>query len=251
MRSDARRQLPPRQRPPSIPGAFGLILILGDSVSLPRPTDGIEYEHTWPKILADSLDEPVLNVSKAAITSAELLSLARDYFHYYRPRLALFQFGVVDASPRVFGQYELRLLKLIPRVRTIVHDVANKHHARLTAARNITYTSERQFAANIQGMLSAVPTNCKICFLEILPPGRAMMAKSPLANEKFNRYNAIFTRFADNDRVFTLSVPDAAMLPDGHHLCVGGHAVVASALERFLMEAHLLRIPESSRQQHS
>ena len=81
-----------------------MILVVGDSLSLPRDFDEVTYKSTWPWLLSCNLENcPVINLSSGGATSADCLDTWKRYTHYYKPKLIVFQFGIVDATARVFS----------------------------------------------------------------------------------------------------------------------------------------------------
>ena len=87
-----------------------LVCLYGDSLSLPRPSDGIRHFETYPELLRDALETihfdcrvALYNRSKGGVPISDLY---KQYVHdspYFRndsPAILLIQCGIVDCAPR-------------------------------------------------------------------------------------------------------------------------------------------------------
>ena len=89
------------------------IIILGNSLSIPRPDDQVDYVNTYPYILVKSGYE-VINRSRR-INDIEIQSTEQnmlDDVDYLRPDYVVIHLGIVECAPRIFSKKNYRLRPL-------------------------------------------------------------------------------------------------------------------------------------------
>ena len=95
------------------------IVVLGNSLPIPRPEDGVGYHDTYPYILT-SMGFEVINKSKR-INDIEIQSIETnllDDVDAFQPNYLIMHFGIVDCSPRLFTKNNRKLLGILPNIIT-------------------------------------------------------------------------------------------------------------------------------------
>ena len=123
------------------------IVVLGNSLPIPRPEDGVGYHDTYPYILT-SMGFEVINKSKR-INDIEIQSIETnllDDVDAFQPNYLIMHFGIVDCSPRLFTKNNRKLLGILPNI--ITNNIIiffSKYRYAITRFRKITYVSIESF----------------------------------------------------------------------------------------------------------
>jgi len=84
------------------------VVILSDSLSMPRPDESLLYEETYPYLLQHELgnDVEVINRGKRANTIQEqsIDQCVYDDMIFFYPKYVVIQLGIVDCAPRLFSR---------------------------------------------------------------------------------------------------------------------------------------------------
>ncbi len=84
------------------------LVILSDSLSMPRPDESLLYEETYPYLLQQELGNnvEVINRGKRANTIQEqsLDQCVYDDIIFFYPKYVVIQLGIVDCAPRLFSK---------------------------------------------------------------------------------------------------------------------------------------------------
>jgi len=120
------------------------ITILGDSLSLPRPSEGIAIDDTYPLKLSQSDKLIILNKSKVSADTEFFLESQQLYYdiRYSNSQYFIIHLGICDCSPRLFTKKEKKLFSILEDyslfAKWINFYIAKKSKERLY------YTKERQ-----------------------------------------------------------------------------------------------------------
>lgn len=219
------------------------ILILGDSIGLPRNDRQVIDIDTWPSILMQKLCGKYIFFSQNfyAPTVSEILFLRNELFlGGFIPDIVLLQLGIVDCSPRCFLRKELQILKALGLGR-IGRKIASKYHYQLTKIRKTTYVPQVSFKNDIIKLRNSFE-NATFYVLPIAPANSNIMSKSYGIANNINRYNAILQNiFGDYflSELFGEMTNNLERLfdHDNIHLSRDGHLLVANILFSRLQSA--------------
>ena len=223
-----------------------LIGVVGDSLSLPRQFDGIEFHQTYPFLLADWLRKQgvsahVWMMSKGGVPINELLGRYDEFERYVGPRcggIGVVQIGIVDCAPRPLPYRLRQVLGRVPvHIRgPIVRFLNWKRKPLLKAGLSFRFTSPREFARQYRMLLGKIVKEFDHGYaINICPPGGQIAERSPGIKESIKMYNTIIGEsvalFGEISLVDVWTEFSSSLEPvdlfvspeDGHHLTVVGH----------------------------
>jgi GDSL-like lipase/acylhydrolase family protein len=226
----------PAMEPDRVPS----LLVLGDSVAMPRASAGQRLDEAWPQLLDASGAASVRWVrSVGAATAYEVLAEVRHLASYIGERrtwdAVAIQVGIVDCSPRPFPRRLQKLLDLVPGLRPRI----NRRLPLLLRFRARPWVSEADFERLLDTISAETLRYCgRVLLIEVIPPGPGLVGKLGSFEGTVARYNAALQRVAARRpgqvAVVRGVAPERlseALLPDGHHLTAAGHRSVADALQ--------------------
>lgn len=227
-------------RPSSRPRA----LIIADSLALPR--SDVDYEQTWPAMLANRLPAVAwINRAQRLSTSERLNgegNQGADCLEFYRPDLVVLQLGICDCAPRVLHR----------RTAAIVYRMPFGLGARLSSwlerrrGRKSTncFVALPEYERNLRAYLArAALGDTVVIAISVLPATHLLASKSPLAGKQIAAYNAALDRLAGEFECFRVLHPFDGMASidnlfvDGYHLNEQGARCVTAGLEPLAREA--------------
>lgn len=215
------------------------LMIIADSVAMPRPELRSAYEETWPSLLKQAMpDWNIIENCRGGRTSAELLNLLNTSVLYYKPDILLIQLGIVDCAYRALLPQELELLEKFPLLPHLTRPLVKYFHHGITKLRRRNLISADDFYGHIVRFLQRLGNAQTIVyFIGILPPGKYMVNKNFGVRQNIMNYNKILRHLNySNCFIDTSALDGDCLLPDGHHLSVEGHKKMASLILERLEE---------------
>lgn len=222
--------------PPTPAKARERLVVIGDSLAMPRSVDGEEvlWSQTWPSLLGAAMagDFEVVNFSARAKNSNQLVNptLFLEQIEWVRPKVIIVQIGVVDCAPRIFTNKEKRVLKWLPSFlrESIIRGRSNNRQA-LTAKDPLgkVEVHPAQFRQNFEdfvGKLARLPKMPKLMVMPIVANLQEMEAKSPGYSSNMALYNDILSEVSEGRFLFPkieldwLSTSPENFCKDGYHL---------------------------------
>ena len=209
------------------------ILILGDSVSLGRPAHGIFFPDTWPGLL-EAAGYSVHHRAAAGSTALEVLSELKKQIAIHCCEksdfkafdLVIFQFGIVDVTPRILPRVFVNTIGRYPPFSGVVRRMSR---ARWLIERfGISWVSVNTFSdacARISALSDIIGHSRLV--ISIAPPKKNLVSNCGDFSARVLRYNSILQEsfpskvidfFPEN------SDQDRFLLADGHHLSALGHS---------------------------
>lgn len=206
------------------------VLVLGDSLGLPRPYKmqnysptekelAVSYDQTYPSILQKELlekfrSEPyfeVVNRSKRFCTLKDIASEFTDYLFFYEPDIIVLQIGIVDCW---FRESKMQI---------------------------VNSEEFKGYLNKIMLMLSLRP-NCYLIIVGISPTSIKMDERYPGLNKEIKKYNNIYKDCVDNKRFFYIDMEKYVepanvykyLLLDDHHLNPQGNRLVAEKILKII-----------------
>jgi hypothetical protein len=225
------------------------VLVVGDSLSMVRPGDGVCLEHTYPYMLQEKLGGGVymFNCSQRANDSSKIVS--EGYFSESvgaaRVDFLILQLGIVDCTPRLFTDTQRKILaglRLLPLLRASVDAVIKRKSLRrydLTKRKRIVNVSLSEFESNIARFLEAAKAKSpqvKIVAVNIPYPGQSMVSRNFGLIENVENYNrclaGVVVRYSGcvvDLFEYTRACPDS-VLGDGHHIGYAAHRFISGKI---------------------
>ena len=215
------------------------VSILGDSLSMPRPSEGIVYESTYPFLLAENGYEVICKSKRANDTKIQSVKQnILDDVLFLNPEIVIIHLGIVDCAPRLFKRREIRLLNLLPiRVRTIVINFFSKYRYVITKTRKITYVNNVDYRRNLSKIIKDIQSeNRKIILIKILDTNSSNLLRSFGFSENIKKYNEIIDDIAIALDLDTLdpNLCNDGLLSDGIHINKKMHEYIAMKVSNLI-----------------
>jgi acyl-CoA thioesterase-1 len=234
-----------------------LIRVYGDSLSLPRFSDGVRYRQTFPELLRLALAaDPdggmpdLYNRSKPAATAPQLLSEYERDSTYFGPeddQILIVQCGVCDCAPRPVPRWLRPWIGRLPVVlrRTVIGFLHANRSRLLRAGFAWREVDPQLFRSAVRLMLEKAAGSARaVLVLNIAPTTAAMDAHSPGFARSIEEYNGILhaevlalgcasVRLVDVHQAIVAErdgVTRYVNQVDGHHITPDGHLLYAHLL---------------------
>lgn len=203
----------------------GQIIIIGDSLPLPRSEPEIVKAHeTYPALLNKEFGN-VICIAYGAATSKNILSQA-SYFINNQENVYILHFGIVDCCPRSFTRFEaavLRKLKIrLPEV--IVKFIKSK--------RIVRRTNPKKFQQNCHRIKNLCLGNTYV--LPIANPTIEFEKIAPGIKCSVRLYNSILKKIFHRSFINYEIDAKKHMMSDHHHLNQKGHKYIYTILTKKL-----------------
>lgn len=211
-----------------------VVRVYGDSISMPRCSEGVMVEDTWPSLLEDHLREVgwksprVLNRSLGGATVREIKSLFdRDAFYFKsQPGVVVFRFGIVDCTPRPIPMWLRDIVSKNPlNLGQPIISFLHRHRAAMIKRKFFQNTDADSFSKMYRQMVQAAVSNGNWCVCMGIGPVSPMMEdRSPGLLREMTRYNTFIEShaaefcclYAPFEDVFS-GDGKSVLLSDGHH----------------------------------
>lgn len=181
------------------------VVILGDSLAMPRPDEGVGYEDTYSYLIFKDISKwgwvgEVINRSKRANDTqyqAHFQNIADDIL-LLQPTHTIIHLGICDCAPRLFKKLEQKILNKIPmKIRDKIISFFSKRRKLVTKFRQITYVDIKSFEKNLLHIINnAKSVNSKIVLIGIKDTSKENIEKSYKFKEKIDSYNEIIKKIA-------------------------------------------------------
>lgn len=212
------------------------ILLVGDSISMVRPNEGVFFQDLF--ITKLNIIFPGNIVVNAALRSNDTQSILKDHFlneyvHPLSPDIIILQMGIVDASPRIFTKNEKMILSILSKSRLMkplakrVIKFRSERRYEFTQKRAVSSVTLSDFKNNLDKFLSICKNdnpNVHFIVINICKPGKFMIERNFGIISQILAYNAVLSDFRDDNNFelidiynYTAENPDT-LLPDGYHI---------------------------------
>lgn len=233
-----------------------LIRVYGDSLSLPRASEGIEIADTYPELLRNRIEQQdseitvrVFNRSVGGASISELYQQFlkdREYFGHDCGGIVVVQSGIVDCAPRPIPPTLKQWIGRMPRlIRWPI--VKFLHHARpylMRAGISWRSTEIERFESSLRQWLSELTRpSARVYVINIAPTTEKMDRHSPGLAKSISRYNepiakVVATLRANSIRMIDVhgsisrqkNICDYVNPTDGHHITIDGHKLYADLI---------------------
>lgn len=234
-----------------------LVRVYGDSLSMPRHSEGVRYFETYPFLIetarrAQFPGERVTTYYRAFAdaSSERLLTTYRSDAFYFGPLagdVGILQCGIVDCAPRPLPPKVRSVVSRLPEGlrRSIVSGVHRNRAKMLRAGLLWRVTPPDIFLNSMKALVKEMSeTFLRVYVINIAPTTEATEARSPGLSESIGKYNELVriavsaaaepnTKLIDVYRLVSSS-PDPmeqfVSSTDGHHILAKAHRVYADAI---------------------
>lgn len=217
------------------------IVILGDSLSMPRPNEGIEYEDTYPYLLSKMGYEVICRSKRANDTKIQTIEQnILDDVVYLKPNILIIHLGIVDCAPRLFSKFERKLLSLLPKIiRIPIINFFSKRRAFFTKIRQISYVNLKSYESNLEKLINRSKKIVeKIIIIKIKNTTNENDSRSFNFNKKIDKYNNVLDKLSKKyDGIFLIDPNnfEDGLLNDGIHINKNMHKYIASEVQKILL----------------
>ncbi|HQN65197.1 MAG TPA: SGNH/GDSL hydrolase family protein [Methylophilus sp.] len=223
------------------------ILIIGDSLSMVRPDQGVRLTATYAyKLQLELENSVVVNASLRANDSSNVLTANYLYetLQSFKPDLIVYFLGVVDCMPRLFTKKERRIVELlmsVKLVRPLVKAVISyKSKKRFWYTRNKLkqYVTLNQWKNNLDRFISIAGD--KIIFVNIPSPGAKLKERNYAVEKIVDEYNSILSIKAQANSCKLLDLNKITrenpnlLLDDGYHISAEAHDLIFKELLAYI-----------------
>ncbi len=228
------------------------LLILGDSLGLPRPDEKTGSDmgagRTYPMLLLDRLPQHgVDSICQRFFTTRDIVDLLHADPALGVASDVVLHIGLNDCANRMFLESErlsLDLLSVETKERIVLF-AQTYRHLLLSHLPSHHYVTPNRFAANLSAILEVLTQRRArriVVTTIILPPIRVWPA-TPGIQRNFGRYNQMLMDMAhahpstvlfDLDRHVWARQHEDVLLPDGMHLSLAGHELFATEVASLL-----------------
>ena len=226
------------------------ISLITDSLAMPRVEgdEKIYIQQTWPKLLAQSLDNAYLLAEftqRARDTdSLKKVQLFFESITCCNPDVVIFEIGIVDCAPRIISKKENAIInrKIFPKsIRNFVIRSRKKNKIKILkkGALNKVYVAPQKFRKNIIEFVQKIALSnprVTIYFIPILGNFTELEKKSPGYTANKDLYNKILKEISIEfncffqENLIGIMHDQSNYTLDSYHLSSKGHEELANHL---------------------
>lgn len=215
------------------------IVILGDSLSLPRPDNGVNYEDTYGYLLQENNYEVLNRSRRANDTNLQLLEQNMlDDIIYLNPDVVIVYLGIVDCAPRLFTKNESRVLSLLSSgIRHTIIKIFSRHRRYITKFRRLTYVRKEEFQKNLDKLVVLLKQKkAEIIIINISNTNRGNEKRSHNFKKNIDEYNLVISKIAKSRRLVLLNMNNISnmLLDDGVHINKKAHAYIFEKITEYI-----------------
>lgn len=235
-----------------------VITIVGDSLSMDRPLEGIQYKDTYVFKLQLLLGSGYHVVNYSERTNTVLKESTKISYSqgmlFSDPKLIIFHLGIVDCAPRIFGPREYSILELFSSLSVVFRKpiglyilTKSKFRRFFTKYFPKTYVSNEMFKKTMNLLIQEIKknTNAKVFIINIADTNKKNKFRSYNFQKNIYTYNEILESLVNENRdlctlinIFELSKnnQEKFLLDDGIHLSPYAHDAISKLLFQKIKE---------------
>ncbi len=216
------------------------LVVLGDSLSMPRIECLVSYEDTFAYKISENMTdwEIICRAVRANDTKKQSSKQSiYDDLIVFAPDVVILQLGIVDCAPRLFGKKQAFVLSILPkRVKSALVGFFAKHRLFFTKYLPKVYVNKRDFKQNLNVLFGEISNlNSKVICISIASTSKKNKCRSHGFDENINIYNdALKSKCSEFDYYFfdfyTATSNGDFLLDDGIHIDAAGHAYLAKKI---------------------
>lgn len=216
------------------------IIILGDSLALKRPWEGIDEKDTYAYKLTNQ--GVIINKSRYANTTFKQLKRIKPDVSEVKADIFVIQVGIVDCCPRIFTYRQQLFLSLLniffPKLVNFYTNKKSKNRYEKTRKRMIVYTTQNQYRNNIQKIIDAIllyNKPKKIFLVNIAYPSKSLKEKNYDVQNQIIQYNNILSGFQNElvsiIDIYSFTKNNSDSLLGDEHISTKGHDFIADTIK--------------------
>jgi acyl-CoA thioesterase I len=218
-------------------------MILGDSLSLKRPWEGINEKNTYAYKLKNF--GIILNKSRHANTTFKQLKKIKSDISETKSDVYIIQLGIVDCCPRIFTYNQHRFLSLLniffPKLVNFYTNKKSKNRYEKTKKQMIVFTTKSKYKQNMQKIINIILNyndTQKIFLVNIAYPSNSLKEKNYNIENQIIEYNNILNEF-QNERIsiidlFSFTKNNSNSLLGDEHISEKGHNFILDSIKSYL-----------------
>jgi len=227
-----------------------IVTIIGDSLSMARPNEGIKLQDLYSYKLQCLLPDEYYvrnNARRANDVRIQMLpgNLTDDLLSS-GSEVIVIQLGIVDCAPRLFSRRQLAVLKTLTGFNSVIafpfklyQKLLTKNRRFVTTIFKKTYVPHHLFKQHYSRLvekLTAMPDTKQTVLINIADTSETNKAKSYHFEEHIQNYNATIAKICAAHKkcelidLFQLSHEHDMILPDGIHLTITAHNLLSRLL---------------------
>lgn len=214
------------------------LVILGDSLSMPRINDGVLYEDSYPSILANSIDFEVINRSRRANDTNEQLKLQNSFDDVtsIKPDIVVLHLGIVDCSPRLFSRLGNKVINKLKYINKYIIKIMSKNRFFFTKLFKKVYVNIDKYKSNMEQIIDFLKENNveHIFIINICSTNKENSLRSFNFEKNIEDYNNVIDEVAKKTRVTIIDMrkytPEEILIQDGIHLNKNGNKIIADSI---------------------
>ena len=222
------------------------ILILSDSLGIPRPKNGIKKEKTYSNLLKVKNKVLVTFKGRSGSTTKNIFFLIKNIqkqknLTINRINKKLFDLciihcGIVDCVPRPFNKTLMFILIKLPFFKDLLKKISRSNF--FISRFGKPWISEKVFLETLtQVKLISNMLAKKTFFIEIARPAHYLIKNCGDFSIKVKRYNDILKFISGQKyflKIFYGKPADNFLLRDGHHLNLMGHKLIYKKIKSII-----------------
>lgn len=221
---------------------MGTIVLVGDSLIMPRPEENISAEETYGYMASQELrDHQVITIAKYSNDTAIQSQIKNlEAIKRASPDVVVIQLGIVDCAPRIFSKREKTLISTLPHsFRDWLIGVLSRKRRGLTTWFPKVYVKRKDFKKNMEVILDFVEKCGAVPVLIIIAKtSEENNARSYNFLKNIREYNAVLRELAQEKGIALIDLyrlvdeDPACLLPDGIHLSKRGSCTLTKEIVR-------------------
>ncbi|MDC0350826.1 hypothetical protein OAM73_03185 [Candidatus Pelagibacter sp.] len=222
------------------------VIILSDSLGVPRPKNGIKKKKTYSNLLKLKNKISVTFKGRPGATIKNIYYLIKDIKNQKNLvinkkneklfDLCIIHCGIVDCTPRPFNKAIMFILSKIPFFKDLLKKLSRSNF--FLSRFGKPWISEKVFLKTLLKvqLLSKIIAK-KTLFIEIARPAHYMIKNCGDFSIKVKRYNNILKSISGQKyflKIFNGKPADKYLLRDGHHLNLVGHQLIYKRIKSII-----------------
>ena len=234
-----------------------LIRVYGDSLSMPRQSEGVHYSQTYPELLVAAwrkqAPEPAITLYNRSYSDASALRVLETYrsdaFYFGCPGgdVGILQCGIVDCAPRPLPPKVRSIVSRMPAAArgSIVSFIHANRASMLRSGLIWRVTPPKVFLETMIAILKmGAHEFARFYVINIAPTTLDIEARSPGLSESIRHYNSLIenavsavaatnVRIIDvHDLIYSAAggIDNFISRIDGHHISAEAHRLYADAI---------------------
>jgi len=180
------------------------IIILGDSLAMQRPTEGVVYKQTYGYLVKNYFESygnyfVIIMAKRANDTNIQSRSDRTLYdIKQFEPDIVIIHLGIVDCAPRIFTKIEREIVGVLPQLlNNKIINFFSKRRLFFTKYFPKKYVNVKSFEKNVQKILNVIHNLQAIpIIVNIAKPPKSVSRRSYNFLHNIEIYNNILLKLS-------------------------------------------------------